>query len=360
MEGLINKILLLLLGMVLLLVGEDFFLPVLVFLFSISLMALSTYFENKIILSTLFGIFFLIALFYPLQLCFLPLVLYCGMEHKIKWVFLPSILIFLLKCKLFGGQDLFLITVFILAAFILEYRASSHEELKRLFIKQRDSSKELNTALKDRNRDLLEKQDYEIYLATLRERNRIAREIHDNVGHMLSRSILQIGALLTIEKDGIVHEQLLSMKDTLNQGMNSIRESVHDLHDDAVDLKYSIEDAMKDMEKFYQVYLDYDMSDRVPRNVKYCFISTIKEAMSNITKHSNGDKIVICVREHPGLYQLTIEDNGIVKQIQDNRGMGLRNMHDRVEVLNGTIRIHNENGFHIFISIPKREGQICE
>jgi signal transduction histidine kinase len=41
----------------------------------------------------------------------------------------------------------------------------------------------------------MEKQDYEIYLATLRERNRIAREIHDNVGHMLSRSILQIGAL---------------------------------------------------------------------------------------------------------------------------------------------------------------------
>ena len=33
----------------------------------------------------------------------------------------------------------------------------------------------------------MEKQDYEIYLATLRERNRIAREIHDNVGHMLSK-----------------------------------------------------------------------------------------------------------------------------------------------------------------------------
>ena len=44
-------------------------------------------------------------------------------------------------------------------------------------------------------------QDYEIYLATLKERNRIAREIHDNVGHMLTRSILQLGALSVINKD---------------------------------------------------------------------------------------------------------------------------------------------------------------
>ena len=54
----------------------------------------------------------------------------------------------------------------------------------------------------------MEKQDYEIYLATLRERNRIAREIHDNVGHMLSRSILQMGALITIHKEEPLHGQL--------------------------------------------------------------------------------------------------------------------------------------------------------
>ena len=45
--------------------------------------------------------------------------------------------------------------------------------------------------LTQKNKDLLEKQDYEIHVATLKERNRIAREIHDNVGHMLSRSLLQ-------------------------------------------------------------------------------------------------------------------------------------------------------------------------
>lgn len=74
-------------------------------------------------------------------------------------------------------------------------------------------------------------------LQTLRERNRIAREIHDNVGHMLSRSILQMGALITIHKEEPLHGQLAGVGETLNQAMNSIRESVHDLHDESIDLR---------------------------------------------------------------------------------------------------------------------------
>lgn len=47
----------------------------------------------------------------------------------------------------------------------------------------------------------IKNQDYEINLATLNERNRISKEIHDHIGHLLSRAILQVGALLTISKE---------------------------------------------------------------------------------------------------------------------------------------------------------------
>ena len=63
-------------------------------------------------------------------------------------------------------------------------------ELKRT----RDDSRERDLLLSQKNKALLEKQDYEIYNATLKERNRIAREIHDNVGHVLSKFILMLGA----------------------------------------------------------------------------------------------------------------------------------------------------------------------
>ena len=109
-------------------------------------------------------------------------------------------------------------------------------------------------------------------MATLKERNRIAREIHDNVGHMLSRAILQMGALSTVYEEEPLHGQLLKVNDTLNLAMNNIRESVHDLHDDSVDLKQALLEATREMKQHYHLELEYDMSQNVPRKVKYCFI----------------------------------------------------------------------------------------
>ena len=110
----------------------------------------------------------------------------------------------------------------------------------------------------------------------------------------------------------------------------------------------------KEMQENYHVRIDYDATNNLPRNVKYCFITTVKEAMSNIVKHSNADKIDIVVREHPGFYQLSIEDNGTkIRSNLESGGIGLSNMKERVEALNGTLRIQTEQGFKIFISIRK-------
>ena len=234
-----------------------------------------------------------------------------------------------------------------------------YTELKQEFIINRDNSVELTIALKNKNRYLMEKQDNEIYLATLHERNRIAREIHDNVGHMLSRSILQIGAVLTINKDSLLQPHIKGIKETLDMAMTSIRTSVHDLHDESIDLNEAVKDiASKDM-KNLEVNIDFDMSNDVPRNIKYCFISVLKETASNIIKHSNANKVTISLREHPAFYRLSVEDNGTVCDKIDtinfeNNGIGLSNINDRVETFNGTLNINTSNGFRIVISIPKK------
>ncbi|MNC74632.1 hypothetical protein D3C75_1260220 [compost metagenome] len=59
------------------------------------------------------------------------------------------------------------------------------------------------------------------------------------------------------------------------------------------------------------------------------------------------------LREHPAFYQLVVRDNGQVKQINTDSGIGLKNMESRVEGFHGIMRITVKNGFALFISIPK-------
>lgn len=248
----------------------------------------------------------------------------------------------------------FFVLASIFTAVILENHSSRLDLLEQKLIETRDNSQELTMLLTEKNRRLCESQDYEIYLATLKERNRIAREIHDNVGHMLTRTILQVGALLIINKDENQKEGLESIKETLNNAMTSIRQSVHDLHDESVDLRQTIDEAIRSVSEKFEVTKDFDFSDVMPRNVKFAIIGIVKEGLNNAAKHSNGDKIFLSVQEHPAFYQLTIEDNGSNSGEIHEGGIGLSNMRDRVKNLGGIIQINSlRNGFKIFVSIPK-------
>lgn len=288
---------------------------------------------------------------------FVPIMLYDSTWNgKLKRNIVALLILMLVDSDVSDFQIAGLIVSCVLAI-ALSYEASRAEAATAKELEAVDTAKIMENELKSKNRELLDNQYASIHVATLQERNRIAREIHDNVGHMLSRTILQMGALMTIYKEEPLHGQLESVSDTLNEAMNNIRESIHDLHDESIDLKLAIYEAVSDM-KSYAVKVDYDMSNNVPRNVKYCLISIVKEAMSNIVKHSDADKVDVLLREHPGFYQMVIEDNGSVKNKKNTdknseAGIGLKNMTDRVEALSGTITISRDKGFRILISIPK-------
>ncbi len=81
-------------------------------------------------------------------------------------------------------------------------------------------------------------------LATLAERGRIAREIHDNVGHLLTRSICRWRRCrwCTATTSGCAASSP-QVGDTLHEAMGCVRASVHDLHDDAFDLETQIREA---------------------------------------------------------------------------------------------------------------------
>ena len=222
----------------------------------------------------------------------------------------------------------------------------------------RDASMEHDMLMEQMNHQLIEKQNAQIYNATLKERNRIAREIHDNVGHMITRSILQVGAIAVINTDERLKAPISDLKSTLDTAMDSMRKSVHDLYDESVDLRQALA-KLKPTDSAFAFSLEYDCEDDVSRDVKYAFIAIAKEAVNNAVKHSNGDEIRIIVREHPAFYQLEIMDNGTSADErklsgETGDGIGIKNIKERVAAIGGTMRIKADDGFMIFVTLMKK------
>lgn len=319
---------------------------------ALTISSLSSYLESNELHMLFFIIYIILCVFFSEFLLFIPLVLYDVISNKYRFIYLFALIPIISNLRYLSYRIIFITVAFIALTILLKIRTRSNFKLKEDYMNFRDKTSELSIVLEQQNVSLVESKDYEINLATLSERNRIAREIHDNVGHILSRCLLQIGALIVINKDSIVKESLDSIKDTLSQGMDSVRTSVHNLHDDSIDLHDQIYGLTKEF-SFCPIRLIYDISENPDKKIKYSFISIVKEAISNIIKHSNATDVCITLNEHPGFYQLIIMDNGIVENYNIENGIGIRNILDRVAAFNGNVNINIDNGFKIFISIPK-------
>lgn len=358
MKELTDKIIILTISLALYIPNINSVYMVIPVLTAIALSAVLSYLERQHISLGTFIIYTIICFFEPNFLFFIPLICYDIIFFKFKWIWILSFLPLISASIQISFIIKWIIGAFIIVAYILKYRTTSLESIKKQYHELRDTSKEISLKLEKKNKELLEKQDYEINVATLTERNRIARDIHDNVGHMLSRSILQIGALLITTKDEKTKENLRLLKDTLSEAMDSIRNSVHDLHEESIDLRVELQKLIDNF-KFCPIEFEYDVDTNLEKNVKYCFIAVTKEALSNIIKHSNATKVLVTIREHPALFQLVIQDNGT----QDNdmedsndseNGIGLKNISDRVNAVGGNVNISADKGFRIFISVPKK------
>ena len=295
---------------------------------------------------------------FPDLIPLIPLLMYDIARSRNYYAFAAAVIIII---SYFVYPTSLLIIILSVLAITLSIKSEMVSIYYRDLKKIRDDSEETNSRLRSQNTELMNARDTEIYNAQLSERNRIAREIHDNVGHTLSRAILQMGALLAIHKEEPIHSELEGVRETLDSAMNSIRSSVHDLHDDSIDVKASIADLVKPLNDKYTVHMDLDIGDSTPRPVKYALIGITKECISNIIKHSSNTDVDIKLNEHPSMYQLIIHDYSADNTVSskkelsnfDDFGMGLENIRGRVESVNGTLSISTHNGFRVFVSIPR-------
>lgn len=282
---------------------------------------------------------------------------------------LPLLLVALvaLSCAANAGLSATAIAISFCAssvAAVLAWRSSSMLVQRASNTRDRDELRERSLQLEEKNRDLLDRQEYEAQLATLTERSRIAREIHDNVGHLLTRAIVQVEALRVVHADDpAVEAEFGTVANTLHEALDTTRSSVHALADDACDLSVQIRQVVDSACKGTGLSATCNVAaGAASPQVTACLTAVVREALSNTLRHADGaTHVSVELVEHPNWWRLTVTDNGKEPSSSTSgAGMGLVSMEDRVRALGGTMRAEysdTAHGFVVFASIPKDENE---
>lgn len=318
------------------------------------------YMKNRVInLVVLLGIFFLVINF-PKVVLFFPVLLYDWVdeERPYTYLFFTALGSLLLLISDINNMTIIISYFFLIATSLcLKNQSEKNSRLLQEFQQLDLSSKEQQFLLNRQNLNLIKEQNLNLNLGISEERNRIARDIHDNVGHLLSSSLIQIGALNVLNQDKNLEEPLALLKVTVQEGMDNIRESVHNLHDDSLNLEQSLVHIVDNFQDS-PIALTYTITSQLSSSLKMDFLMIIRESLANVMKHAKCSKVILEVVEQPAFYRLRIKDNGTncneLNKSPIEMGMGLASMKERINKQGGRLTVERlSDGFQVLAIVPK-------
>lgn len=230
--------------------------------------------------------------------------------------------------------------------------------------RERERIQTLNLQLEEANRKLKLYAAEAERNAETRERNRLAREIHDTLGHALTGIVAGIDACLTILdlSPEAARTQLEKIGEVARQGIRDVRRSVSKLRPDALE-KLELEEAILKMLE--------DLTDTAGVKVSFqnevtpfhfhedeedVIYRVLQEASTNAVRHGHADQIWIQIRKKEQWLTIEVKDNGIGCG-QVKKGFGLKHMEERLALLGGSLEYESREGFFICARIPIRWGE---
>lgn len=227
----------------------------------------------------------------------------------------------------------------------------SREEVERLVVELADANEHLRSyALKVEE------------LAVTQERNRLAREIHDGLGHYLTsihvhlqaaNAVLGSNSDVDTALDGIRKAQNLA-----KNALTDVRQSVSTLRAPLVGHLPLSEMIQNHIEQTatggIKVHFEKTGTEiELPPNISWTILRATQEALTNAIKHAKCSTIQIALSYEEAMVSLSVEDNGI-GSVEANGGYGLIGLQERINLLNGDLSITTaENaGFKVSIGVP--------
>jgi signal transduction histidine kinase len=183
-------------------------------------------------------------------------------------------------------------------------------------------------------------------LATLEERNRIARDIHDSVGHALTILNLHLEAALKLWQSNPQEatEFLTEAKQLGTNALQEVRQSITTLRTDTLQGE-TLGSAISQLtQEFYRStgilpICHINLQRSVPAEVKTAVYRIVQETLTNICKHAKATEVSIHI-DAVNQLDLIIQDNGLGFNVNQNKtGFGLQGMRERTLSLNGVFEV---------------------
>ncbi len=203
-------------------------------------------------------------------------------------------------------------------------------------------------------------------LAVTRERNRVAREIHDTLGHYLTILAVQLETATKLEERGDprLHGELVEARRVAGECLTEVRRSVGALRladDAATSLLAALERLAAEFEASApetEIVLDVEKpAQHIPAELRVALFRVVQESLTNIRKHARATKVLVRLRVEGDQVDLTVLDNGVGEQSASDghqAGFGLVGVRERVELIGGTVQSgpEPEHGWRVAVRVP--------
>lgn len=186
------------------------------------------------------------------------------------------------------------------------------------------------------------------------ERLRIARDLHDTLGHTLSLITLKsqlVAKLVKIDSERAINEAR-EIEKTSRAALTQVRELIEDMRMITISEELMEAKAILEAANILFTSSKNEVFEDVPLLTQNTVSMCIREAVTNVVKHSKASRCDVSITKQTGALHIAITDDGVGFSFNKSRGNGLKGMEERLHIIDGTMIIKNTNGTCVSITIP--------
>jgi len=239
------------------------------------------------------------------------------------------------RLQLFFGLALFIVVTLSGLLIFIRMRAKKNRIIALQKIQQLEDEKKLLAA-------------QSVIVGQENERKRIAQELHDGIGILLSTASIHVSGVSSASDGEEKAEMIKKANQLLKRAGREVRKISQNIMPGVLS-KFGLKDAIEDLFDKVVETMDIEIekqinctNERLPENTEIMLYRIIQELINNTLKHANASKIVFAIDRKPTEIQIFYSDNGRgfdIDEVDTNKSLGLSGMRSRVDFLKGKLTL---------------------